>query len=135
MTITGGCLCGAVRWTADGPPRRVTHCHCPSCRKATGAVVATFATFERKQVVWGGTPARYGSGDIAWREFCPKCGTSLSFNYKPSAERIFIALGSFDDPSVAPASFHDHRRQKVTWLHIDQHLPDSPHAHNKSPRM
>ena len=125
--ITGGCLCGAIRFEASEPPRRVTHCHCETCRKASGAVVATFATFERSAVTWQGTPGRYESSDIAWREFCPSCGTTLTYNYIHSPARVFIALGSFDDPSAFPAQFHDFHHAKVAWLHLDEELPDSPH--------
>ncbi len=125
--VTGGCLCGAIRFEADAPPRRVTHCHCQTCRKSSGAVVATFATFERSAVTWQGTPARYESSDIAWREFCPTCGTTLTYNYIHSPERIFVALGSFDDPSAYPAQFHDFHDAKVAWLEVDEDLPDSPH--------
>lgn len=124
--VTGGCLCGAIRFAASKPPRRVTHCHCEACRKALGAVVATFATFERDAVTWQGEPVRYESSDIAWREFCPRCGTSLSFNYRPSPERMFIALGTFDDPAAFPAQFHDFHHAKLPWLQLDENLPDSP---------
>ncbi|MCH7570537.1 MAG: GFA family protein, partial [Deltaproteobacteria bacterium] len=68
--ITGGCLCGDVRFYASGPPRRVTHCHCDMCRRAVGAVVATFATFKSSRVDWRGQLARYDSSDRAWRGFC-----------------------------------------------------------------
>ncbi|MCG8509213.1 MAG: GFA family protein [Rhodospirillales bacterium] len=127
MTITGGCLCGAIRFSAEGLPRRITHCHCDTCRRAVGAVVATFATFERRFVTWRGEPARYESSEKAWREFCPACGTSLSFNYRPSAARVFISVGTFDDPSVMAAGFHDFRHNKIPWLSVDEHLPYSPH--------
>ena len=46
MPITGGCLCGAVRFEATLPPRRVTHCHCEMCRRSVGAVVAPIAAVE-----------------------------------------------------------------------------------------
>ena len=36
-TITGGCLCGAVRYTADADPSSVTVCHCLDCQKFTGS--------------------------------------------------------------------------------------------------
>ncbi len=37
MTMEGGCFCGAIRYQVDGPPRRVTHCHCLHCRRTSGA--------------------------------------------------------------------------------------------------
>ncbi len=126
MAITGGCLCGAVRFTAEGDPRRVTHCHCTMCRKAMGSVVATFATFARDRVSWEGERALYESSDIGWREFCPRCGSSLTYNYRPRPERIYVAMGCFDDPSAFPAGFHDFRADKVSWLHVDEDLPDAP---------
>ena len=35
-TLSGSCLCGAVRYEATGEPKRFVHCHCSRCRKATG---------------------------------------------------------------------------------------------------
>ena len=36
-TVTGGCLCGALRFIASGKPYRVGLCHCLDCRKHHGA--------------------------------------------------------------------------------------------------
>ena len=35
-TLTGSCLCGAVKYAATGVATRFLHCHCSRCRKATG---------------------------------------------------------------------------------------------------
>ena len=128
MQITGACLCGAVRFEASAPPRRVTHCHCGMCRKAVGAAVATFATFASSKVQWLGELARYDSSDRAWRGFCATCGSSVCFGYKPRPERIYITVGIFDDPNAFPAGFHDHRNSGIEWLQVDEHLPDAPHG-------
>ena len=125
MPIMGGCLCGAVRFEATLPPRRVTHCHCEMCRRSVGAVVATFAAFESQAVRWLGEPARYDSSDRAWRGFCPTCGSSVCFGYKPRPERVYVALGIFDDPSAFPAGFHDYRESKISWLEVEDRLPDA----------
>lgn len=128
MIVTGACLCGATRFRADVAPRRVTHCHCGMCRRATGAAVATFATFESDRVRWLGEPARYDSSDRGWRGFCATCGSSVCFGYKPRPERIYVAVGILDEPDAFPAGFHDHRAAAVSWLHVDEHLPDAPGA-------
>lgn len=125
MRITGACLCGAVRFEASAPPRRVTHCHCRMCRKAVGAVAGTFAAFASADVRWLGSPARYESSERAWRGFCPTCGSSVCFGFKPRPERIYISIGIFDDPDAFPAGFHDHREAKIEWLELDEALPDA----------
>ena len=125
MPIAGACLCGALRFEASVPPRRVTHCHCVMCRKATGAAVATFATFESSKVTWHGEMGRYDSSDVGWRGFCPACGSSVCFGFKPRPERIYVAIGIFDDPDSFPAGFHDHREEKIDWLQVDENLPDA----------
>ena len=43
----GGCLCGAVRFTATGQPKGIYWCHCQSCRKHSGAPASVFVAFER----------------------------------------------------------------------------------------
>ena len=123
--VTGSCLCGAVRFEADGAPRRVTHCHCEMCRRATGAVVGTFATWETSAVRFVGDLARYESSAVGWRGFCPRCGSSICFGYKPRPERIYVALGVFNAPDLFPAKFHDHRESCIAWLRLDEHLPDA----------
>ena len=40
MEIKGGCLCGAVRYTAEADPTSATVCHCRDCQKFTGSAFA-----------------------------------------------------------------------------------------------
>lgn len=35
--LTGGCLCGAIRYTVSAPITELRACHCTSCQKASGA--------------------------------------------------------------------------------------------------
>ena len=98
------------------------------CRRAGGAAVATFATFESSKVKWTREPNRYDSSEVGWRGFCPTCGSSVCFGYKPRPERIYIAIGIFDEPDSFPAGFHDHRDARIAWLHVDDDLPDALHG-------
>jgi hypothetical protein len=45
-SIEGGCLCGAVRYRAWGNAYGITHCHCQTCRRASGAPFVTWAGFD-----------------------------------------------------------------------------------------
>ena len=95
------------------------------CRRSVGAAVGTFAAFESTAVEWIGEPARYDSSEVAWRGFCSNCGSSVCFGYKPRPERIYVAIGIFDDPAAFPAGFHDYRGSKISWLELDESLPDA----------
>lgn len=130
MSIEGGCLCGKIRYRANTAPTHVSHCHCDMCRRATGAVAFTAACFDRTAVTWEGAPARYDSSDIAYREFCPDCGSTLTFNFRENLDRIYIAVGSLDKPDDFPAEHHSWLNDKIAWLHLDDDLPGSPEWRN-----
>ena len=76
----GGCLCGAVRFRVSGPPAWVAHCHCQSCRRASGAAFLTWVGYtEETWQLTKGAPVRFESSTGAWRRFCPACGTPLTY--------------------------------------------------------
>ena len=126
--ITGSCLCGAIRFEADRPPRRVTHCHCGMCRRATGAAAGTFATWDVADARFIGDVARYDSSEVGWRGFCRTCRSSVCFGFKPRPERLYVAIGILDTPEAFPAGFHDHRESRIAWLELDPRLPDAADA-------
>ena len=42
---TGGCLCGALRYEAEGEPLYSGHCYCTDCQKASGSGFIPFLGF------------------------------------------------------------------------------------------
>ncbi|WNL41594.1 GFA family protein [Halomonas sp. PAMB 3264] len=89
--LTGGCLCGKVRFEARGEPQSVGTCHCMDCRKHHGALFYAAADYPRKAVVIEGEPACYQG-----RYFCATCGSSL---FSISEHEIEIHLGALDAPN------------------------------------
>ena len=96
--VTGGCLCGGVRYAAAGPLRDVVVCHCGRCRRTHGHVAA-YAACARDDLQLVET------GDLRWYEadgrsrgFCGRCGASL---FWAAAERdtVSIAAGTLDPPT------------------------------------
>ncbi len=123
--ITGKCLCGAVRWTADGEPSAVHHCHCGMCRRWTGAAFATLVWFPQARVRWEGNPAVYRSSPIALRTHCAACGTALSLAYDARAD-IALTVGSMDVPQAATPSHHYGVESRLPWADIGADLPVRP---------
>lgn len=89
---TGGCLCGAVRYEAEGEPKFAGHCYCADCRKASGSGFAPFMGFPSDAVRFTGQTLKFASkaasGDDAVRNSCPVCG-SLVFGGEIGNAKIF----------------------------------------------
>lgn len=75
---TGGCLCGAVRFTLNAAPTEYAACHCGMCRKFSGGIELGVQV-PPGGVVWDNEDAikTYASSDWAERGFCGTCGSSL----------------------------------------------------------
>lgn len=121
--IDGGCLCGAVRFRADGPPAYVNFCHCRMCQKASGAPMMAWATFPKAKVAFAGKePKMRKSSDIAERGFCAECGSAMVWQ-RAGAETMDLAVASFDEPNTVAPSEHIWTESRVRWLTLTDHLP------------
>ena len=124
MTWTGGCLCGAVRYSVEGDPLWMCHCHCSMCRRLTGAGFGSWVGFPAKAFTWiKGQPSFYRSSPQAEVGFCGNCGGTLSFH---RLKETSASLGSLDHPENVPAGpndLHVFTRDKIPWLKIEDDLP------------
>jgi hypothetical protein len=48
FALTGGCLCGNIRYSLLAPAKQVEHCHCSMCRKTYGALYASLTLVDRE---------------------------------------------------------------------------------------
>ncbi len=123
--ITGGCLCGGVRYEAMGPPVCVGHCHCETCRRHTGAPLVTFVAFEADKVRFpGGDRNIYNSSPGVKRGFCANCGTPLTWegNFK-GFDIIEFHISTTDNPNAHIPDRHWHHGEKLAWLEVVDSLP------------
>ena len=107
--LTGGCLCGGVRFELTEPPRHAGYCHCTRCQRRTGTAASPQARID-------GRTFRFLQGaDLvrAWRHpdggfgkcFCGECGAQLFSRNPEDPGQMSVRLGAFDgDPGVRPSS-------------------------------
>jgi len=94
--MTGGCLCGAVRFTASPPNRDVGACHCGMCRKWTAGPFLVLDCGATMKVDDASNLGVYQSSEWAERCFCKKCGTPLF--YRLVGQNLhFVSAEAFDD--------------------------------------
>lgn len=96
--VTGGCMCGQVRYTATIDNDDAYLCHCRMCQRASGNVSLAMKNVKKAAIRWEREPDYYQSSPIARRGFCASCGTSLTFEF-PDSDQLDVIVGSFDDPS------------------------------------
>jgi adenylate cyclase len=125
VPITGGCLCGAVRYRVTEPALDTCFCHCRMCQKFSGAPVTVGSTYPSNAVQFTkGEPKYYRSSPFAERGFCVNCGSSLT--YKPLeppvtpewANWILIYTGSLDNPAPNVPTWHLGVESQMPWLDI-----------------
>jgi len=126
-TVEGGCLCGEIRYTLNGPSLFVSQCCCKDCQKATGTGHTTIIGVQREQLSLYGEPATYtNSGDTGGsvtRHFCGTCAGRLFTSGTLPGTVIMIQAGSLDDPSAITPESVIYRKDAPAWDRFDPDLP------------
>jgi hypothetical protein len=128
--LTGGCLCGGVRFELTEPPVSASYCHCTRCQKRTGTAASPQARLVPGSI-------RITSGDALVRAyeppdgfpkaFCSGCGSAL-WSVDPDTGQIAsIRMSLFDDdPGIRP-SYRQFTAYAAGWEPIpDDGLPRYP---------
>src|SRR5947207_5237729 len=99
--MTGSCLCGWVRYEAEGELTAMHHCHCSRCRKHSGAAFVTDGFVAASGFRWlSGDDALRSYRVPGWsgtRVFCGTCGSSLGGRDDRWPDFIVINAGTLDD--------------------------------------
>jgi hypothetical protein len=130
VPLTGGCLCGGVRFEVTAPPLEAGYCHCTRCQRRTGTAVASTARLEPGsfRIVAGEELVRiYRPEDGFEKGFCSTCGSALFSRDRDDSHRINVRMGAFDtDPGVRP-SYRQFVAYAAPWEAIpDDGLPRFP---------
>lgn len=121
----GRCLCGRIRYRAEGETLWQLHCHCESCRRATSSPMTSFFAVQDGGWRWTAEePAAYVSSPGVTRYFCPSCGSPMGYRPAKGGEMHFYAC-SQDDPAAFVPEGHDFWDEHLAWLALADTLPRS----------
>jgi hypothetical protein len=122
---SGGCHCGAIRYSLAGEPKHSAVCHCESCRRTTGALTTAWAGYPASALtVDKGEPRSYGSSPGVVRQFCGDCGTSLFYFNEPAMPGVVDVLTTtLDDPEAVPPGLHVQMADALGWEAGLERLP------------
>ena len=124
--MSGGCMCGAVRYETMGESFLISHCHCESCRKHNGGPMVTLAGYKADQVAWSGDQRKfYESSPGANRAFCGNCGTPLTWEGDGDELGMIVELhiSTFDNPNELIPTGHAFYNERLEWFDAADNLP------------
>ena len=127
MTISGGCLCGAVRYETKASPITTRLCWCRVCQYlATGNAALSVCFPSAGMSIIGETRdfmSISDSGNRMHRRFCPVCGTQLFSEAEARPKLIFVRAGTLDNTEIAHPQAIIWTAMAPSWACIDDALP------------
>jgi len=127
VPITGGCLCGAVRYEISAEPITMRLCWCRDCQYLALGHASANMLFQRDAVAITGTPATHSkaadSGNVIDRKFCGICGTHLFGLTAARPNFIIVRAGTLDDSAVFKPVANIWTVSAPTWACMNENLP------------
>lgn len=121
--ITGGCLCGAVRYEISETPKMQIACHCESCRKSSGSAFVAAAVAPRDVTRMNGAVTTYteaaDSGRQVNRCFCPTCGSTIYSEIATVPDAYVIQAGTLDDLGWFKPKMNFFAANALEWTPVD----------------
>lgn len=115
--IEGGCFCKRIRYTIPEGDFRIANCHCRMCQQTSGAPFVTWLVVPKEAFTYvSGKPRQLRSSGVGLREFCPDCGTPLTFFSSKRPDFLDITCGSLDSPDDFVPTVAVHEESKLKWL-------------------
>ncbi len=125
--LEGGCLCGAVRYVANGAPIVVADCYCVDCRKSSGTSHCTHVAMGSDGFKLSGKVSSYShpadSGNSVTRHFCGTCGSAIFSTNSAMEGMTFVRASSLDDLDAVEPQMTVYASRAPKWARIDESKP------------
>jgi hypothetical protein len=125
--MTGGCLCGAVRYEIAAEPIFSGRCYCTDCRRSSATGHSAVMAIAQPTLTVKGKLAAFtktvDSGQPSTRKFCPTCGSGIYSAPAAMPGVVFVKASSLDDPERFPGGASIYASRAPSW---DQPPAGSP---------
>ena len=118
--ITGGCLCGSLRYAVAAGPTNPHFCTCRQCQRWSGAPAVAWVDVPAAALRFdgpGGAPSWFRSSDIGERAFCRQCGGSVAARLD-GADEIGLTIASLDEPDRFVPVRQSFPESAPSWLRL-----------------
>jgi len=128
---SGGCQCGAIRYTLSTRPLEIYVCHCRECQKQSSSafgisVIVPQAALRLVQ----GTPRSWtrptDSGNELECFYCPDCGSRLWHQQRGATDTLSIKGGSLDQRVDLRQAAHIWTSRKLPGVEIPAGVAQFP---------
>ena len=124
QSLTGGCICGQVKYQIIDKPLFTQACHCKDCKVLTGSsYVVNSSILENTLIVEGevsSTELKAGSGASCKTYFCTKCGNYVYADYDSAVGRLTVRTKTLDNSEKFPPQVHIFTKDKDPWLNLPE---------------
>lgn len=124
---TGGCACGALRYTTQHAPVFQNHCQCRDCQLRSGTGHGSYLTFaSRAEMLITGEATHWqiagDSGNMKTHSFCPTCGTPVYLTFAAMPDLIAVHAASLDEPNRFKPQVLTYAERALAWDRVDSNL-------------
>ena len=124
QSLTGGCICGQVKYQITDKPLFTQACHCKDCKVLTGSsYVVNSSILENTLIVEGevsSTELKAGSGASCKTYFCTKCGAYVYADYDSAIKRLTLRTKTLNNSEKFPPQVHIFTKDKDPWLKLSK---------------
>ncbi|WP_424814735.1 GFA family protein [Roseococcus sp. YIM B11640] len=124
--VTGGCLCGAVRFSFPGEPLARRACWCRVCQYLAAGNASVNTVFRKDGFECTGAVSAYesmaDSGNRMRRSFCPACGTPLFSESSARPDLMVVRAGALDDRELGRPQGFIWTASAPAWGFVDTNL-------------
>jgi hypothetical protein len=126
--ISGGCICGAVRYECSADPLMSANCYCRDCQRASGGAFAPVllvpkSAFKMTKGELKHYEVKGDSGGSVSRGFCANCGSGVLSLISMMPDAVALKAGCLDDPSQYRPAVNMFTASAPQWAPMVEGLP------------